>query len=50
MNPLVTQDGRVYLAVPGSQPKELRAIAEIERITPAVINWRPFDWTKGKTQ
>lgn len=42
---LVVQDGRLFLAVPGGAAKQLRAIAEVQYISPARIDWRPFDWT-----
>jgi hypothetical protein len=42
---LVIQNGRLFVAVPGERSKELRAIAEVRYISPAQIDWRPFDWT-----
>lgn len=45
---LIVQDGRVFLGVQKiGSAGELRAIAEIQQITPFKITWRPFDWTKG---
>ena len=43
---LVIQNGELYVAVPkrDSNVKELRAIAQVQEITPWRILWRPIDW------